>query len=90
VICGDDVTRVSDYEDGTVVVMAAAADVSAREATDAVRAELVDPDAWLRRSPYEALLDTVTGHDDWKAAFRRRYLDFTPVRHLLRSDAPRR
>jgi hypothetical protein len=70
--------------------MACAADRSAFDATQAVRAELVDPDTWLQWSPYEQLLDTVADVDGWRDLFQRRYLEFTPVEALLSEDDPRR
>jgi hypothetical protein len=83
------IEREDSYERGTVVVVACAADRTAREATALVRGELHKPDAWLCWSPYEEVIASVRGHDAWAAWFRRRYLDFTPIRHLLRDDDPR-
>ena len=83
------VEREQRFRRGSVVIVACNADVSAREATALVRAELETPDAWLRWSPYEDVLSAVQGHESWSAAFRRRYLDFIPVRHLLAADDPR-
>lgn len=78
------------YEAGFVAVVALGADTSAVQATDAVRNQLVEPDRWLRWSPYESVLAAVTGHDEWKQRFTRRYVDFEPVAHLLGRRDPRR
>lgn len=78
------------YESGLVVVVAAAADRSADEATEAVRSDLIEPDRWLRWCPYESVLDAIAGHDQWKQMFAKRYLDFSPVTHLLHADDSRR
>ncbi|MEQ1731755.1 MAG: hypothetical protein ABL982_25565, partial [Vicinamibacterales bacterium] len=82
-------TRGEDFESGLTVVVAGAADRSAAAATDEVRAELVDPNRWLRWYPYEQVLTTIDGHDEWKSQFHRRYLDFGPVRHRLADGDPR-
>lgn len=71
------------YETGLAVVVAAGADRSAAETTDAVRAELADPDSRLKWSSYEDVLARVDGFHDWKDRFTRRYLDLRPVEHLL-------
>lgn len=80
------------WDDGTAVVVACAADEKAKAATDEVRVELDEPDRWLRWSPYEDVLTAVgdAGPDGWANRFRRRYLDFTPVAHLLASGDSRR
>jgi hypothetical protein len=78
------------YDRGMCVVVACEADHSAVHATDSVRGELIDPDSWLRWSPYEQVLAHVKGHDDWKRAFTARYLDMTPVQHRLARVDPRR
>jgi hypothetical protein len=78
------------YERGMAVVVACAADVSAHSASEAVRAELQEPDRWLRWSPYEEVLATVDGRTEWKRAFRERYLDFGPVQHRLGKQDRRR
>jgi hypothetical protein len=83
------VTRGSEFEAGSVVVVAVGTDRSAQTATDAVRAELAAPDTWLRSSPMEEVLDHVDADPDWAEAFRRRYLDFRPVAHLLAGSDPR-
>jgi hypothetical protein len=81
-------TRGDRFETGSVVVVAPGADRSARSASGAVRKELVDPNRWLTWSPFEQVLEhapTASAVD-----FRRRYLDFGPVAHLLDDDDPRR
>lgn len=79
-----------DYETGTCVVLTSAADSAACDAVDAVRAEVVHPDAWLRWSSYEEVLALITpASADWVDTFRRRYLDFRPVAHLLDDQDPR-
>lgn len=83
------VKRGTGFQAGTVVIVAPGADRSAAAATDAVRTELIDPDQWLRWSPYEAVLAAVDDQDAWKRRFRQRYLDFSPVRHLLFAHDPR-
>lgn len=77
------------YESGLAIIVACAADTSARSATEDVRQELLEPDRWLHWSPYETILEHIDGHDEWKQAFTRRYLDFTPVRHLLAASDTR-
>jgi hypothetical protein len=83
------VERDETYERGTVIVVACRADQSAYGATALVRTELHAPDAWLRWCPYEEVLDAIRGHEEWADRFRRRYLDFGPVAHLLSLDDPR-
>lgn len=83
------VERDATYERGTVIVVACRSDQSAYEATALVRTELHAPDAWLRWCPYEEVLELIRGHAEWADRFRRRYLDFRPVAHLLRPDDPR-
>jgi len=77
------------YESGLVVVVAAAADRSADEATASVRSDLIEADRWLRWCPYESVLDATAGHDQWRQMFAKRYLDFGPVNHLLAANDPR-
>lgn len=79
-----------EHERGTVVVVACAADVSARRATGEVRMELEHSarDQWLQWSPYEDVL-AATDQGPWADEFRVRYLDFGPVSHLLAADDPR-
>ncbi len=78
------------FEAGLVAVVALRADQSAERATAEVRSELTEPDRWLRWAPYESVLEQVIGHDGWKAAFSRRYIDFAPVVHLLAENDQRR
>jgi hypothetical protein len=77
------------WERGTVAVIACQSDLAAAAATNDVRNELVNPDRWLSWSPYEAVLDAIDGNDSWADQFRRRYLDFTLVSHLLPPGDPR-
>lgn len=89
----------ADFEGGalriceaTVVMMPLAADRKALEATAAVRSQLVEPEQWLRWSPYEAVIDAVADHREvaeWAAWIRTRYTDFRPVADGLRPDDPR-
>jgi hypothetical protein len=80
-----------DFDAGCVVSMACRDNNDALLATNFVRAELRDPDAGLVASSFEALVDaTEAWNPAWAAWFRRRYLDFTPVLHLLPDDDPRR
>jgi hypothetical protein len=78
-----------EFDSGRVVSLACAANTDALLATNFVRAELVGD--WLVSSSFEELVDTVAAtHAEWAAWFRTRYLDFTPVLHLLHPDDPRR
>lgn len=77
------------YETGTAVVLTCAADTAARSATDGVRAELAEPDRWLRWSSYEDVLEQLDGAGSGRLARALRDLDFSPVRHLLRAGDPR-
>lgn len=81
-------TKDSRYSEGVCVVMACAADRSARAAFEAVRAELV-ADGTLRWEPWEAIVSMIEGHDDWRALFIERYLDFTPIQRLIAPDDAR-
>lgn len=80
--------RTGNYVSGRSVVVACAADRSARDACAAVRAELTDRST-LIWDPWEALVESIDGHDDWCDLFITRYLDFRPVAHLLGDDDPR-
>jgi hypothetical protein len=79
-----------EVTEAVMVMLAMGADDRALEATARVRSELVQPDRWLTWCSYEDVLDAAEGTGlvtDWAAAFRRRYLDFTPVtRQLAESD----
>jgi hypothetical protein len=79
----------ADFDSGRVVSLACTGNTDALLATNFVRAELVGD--WLVSSSFEELVACVSAtHPDWAAWFRTRYLDFTPVLHLLRPDDPRR
>jgi hypothetical protein len=81
----------ADLDAGRVVTMACAANTDALLATNFVRAELHVPDSSLVASSFDALVDcTAATHPEWATWFRTRYLDFTPVLHLLAKDDPRR
>ncbi|MEY2417335.1 MAG: hypothetical protein QOG90_15 [Actinomycetota bacterium] len=78
-----------EFSSGRVVSMACAANTDALLAANFVRAEVVGDS--LVSSSLEELVDSVAAtHPDWAAWFRTRYLDFTPVLHLLAPDDPRR
>ena len=80
--------RTDDYAEGCCVITACAADVSARDAYLTVRRELTRVDD-LHWAPWESLVVAVdTGQEEWKSSFTRRYLDFSPVAHLLADDDP--
>lgn len=80
-----------EFDAGRVVSMACRSNTDALLATNFVRAELRAPDDALVASSFDALVDsTESWNPQWAAWFRRRYLDFTPVLHLLRPDDPRR
>ncbi len=59
----------------------------------AVRTDLEEPSKWLTWSSYETLID-IAAQDPalatWATTFKTRYLDFTPVAHLLAPDDRRR
>ena len=63
------------YSTGQCVVTACAADTSPRSSFDAVRCELVDRSTMVW-SPWELILDTISGHDAWRADFQERYLAY--------------
>jgi len=81
--------RSDEFDAGTTVVVAVSSDASSLQAVTQVRADLLEPDRWLRWVPYETVLAAVDDDDDWRAAFVRRYLDFTPVQHRLPAHDPR-
>ena len=81
--------RGDEFDAGTTVVVSVSSDMSALQAVNDVRAELVTPDKWLRWMPYETVLAAIDDDDDWRTAFVRRYLDFSPVQHLLAPSDPR-
>lgn len=70
------------YAEAFGAVVAPGADGSARDVVDAVRQQLMNPES-LRFCALEELLRAIGGHSEWKQQFVRRYLDFTPVHHLL-------
>lgn len=78
------------FDRGEVIVLSAKEDDSAFEAACLVAAELDDDGQGqvphLHWSSYDEVLDAAAGVDDlatWRRDFRRRYLDFGPVAHLL-------
>jgi hypothetical protein len=68
--------------------MSCAADAAAHQAYSAVRSQLFDP-SWLVWQPWESIVGLIDGHEDWKRRFVTRYLDFSPIAHLLARDDPR-
>jgi hypothetical protein len=76
------------YSEGACVVTACQADQSARAAFASVQAQLV-ASSGLVWQPWESIVSDIVGHDRWRQSFIERYLDFTPVRHLLRTGDPR-
>lgn len=79
-----------DYDAGRVVAMSCASNPDPVFATNYVRAELVEPDASLLLSSFDAMVDALAPtQPEWAAYIRRRYLDFSPVLHLLALDDPR-
>ena len=83
------VERENVYERGIVLIVACASDSSARTATGLVRSELHEPDRWLRWMPYESILEHAPSQGLWAEHFRSRYLNFTPVAHMLADDDER-
>ena len=81
------------YTAGWSVVLTCGADSVAREATTTVAALQTDvPTVPVSWSCFELLLDATTeveALDEWRTAFRRRYLDLTPVATKLAPDDPR-
>ncbi|HVV38365.1 MAG TPA: hypothetical protein VHC63_17280 [Acidimicrobiales bacterium] len=78
------------YDTGRLVVMAVATDPDAHVAADLVRGELYD-ESLLVWSPMDAAVDALApARPKWAEWFRRRYLDFAPVQHLLANNDPRR
>ena len=78
-----------EFDEGMGVVVACAADTSARDVTAEVRAQLTEPES-LRFSSIEEVVATVAGHHDWSGDFTERYLDFTPIQRLLAPGDPRK
>lgn len=79
----------ADYAEGFGVVVACEADHAAKGAVEDVRSALLDEDK-LRFCSLEQVVDSIRGHDTWKAAFVTRYLDFTPIQDLLDKSDPRK
>lgn len=85
------------FDEGVAIVVSCAADDDALSAAVAVAAEQVEdatePAAVrIHWSSYEEILDAAENVSElakWRAAFRRRYLDFSPVAHKLPADDPR-
>jgi hypothetical protein len=78
------------YDGGRLVVMAVATDPEAHVSADLVRGELLD-ESLLVWSPMDTAVELLApARPEWAAWFRGRYLDFTPVQHLLESNDPRR
>lgn len=76
------------YSEATCVIMACRADQSARTTYESVRSELVNPST-LAWEPWESITDSIVEHDDWRKRFVERYLDFTPIAHLLTANDAR-
>jgi hypothetical protein len=76
------------FDEARVLLLSCAADHAALEATVAVAAELTpDHGRWVDWSSYEHLLNFArqeTATATWASTFDRRYLDTTPVTHLVR------
>lgn len=83
--------REEGFEQGVCVVMACEHDVAARDATALVRFDLQHPDSWLRWTPYEDLIATLSEPElsDWRTRFETRYLNFGPIVQLLEDNDPR-
>lgn len=80
--------RLGYYVTGKSMIVACAADRSARDACTAVRSELTDSST-LAWEPWETIVESIEGHDEWRTDFVTRYLDFRPVAHLLKDGDPR-
>lgn len=76
------------FNEGVAVVAACSADGGARSVFEAIAGEY-NGQVPLRWEPYESIVELVDGGDDWQERFVRRYLDFSPITHLLSSDDPR-
>lgn len=68
------VLRDAGFSEGVGVVVACSDDQPAREAVQLVAAELKDRDSFVF-SPLEDVVNSVTGHDEWRLAFTERHLD---------------
>lgn len=69
------ILKAHEYVEARTVVVACRDDVKAIDATSSVAQQLEDPD-FLTFSAIEDVVGAVTGHEEWKSTFRRRYLDF--------------
>ncbi len=91
------VDRGNGFDEGCSLVLTCHDDRSALDATVAVASELIDDSTaaaaispqWSSFEDVLAASDEVRDLDAWRSAFRRRYLDFTPVRHKLGPGDPR-
>jgi hypothetical protein len=63
------------FLEGSNVVVALTGDEAAREATNAVSAQLLDA-SQMTFSAIEDVVGLVAGHESWKNDFAARYLDF--------------
>ncbi|HUR77954.1 MAG TPA: hypothetical protein VMZ22_08395 [Acidimicrobiales bacterium] len=81
----------AEFADVRVVAVTCATDLDATTAIGAVRAELLEPDRWLTWCALEQIVDVLeaTAPEGWGAWFDARYLDFSPVAHLLDPRDPR-
>lgn len=84
------------WTEGSVVMLACGADTAAFEAAVRVRTELsAEPDGnqrWVAWSSYETVIDIAARRPElaeWADTFTARYLDFSPVAHLLDAEDPR-
>ena len=71
------------------MVVACRQDESAKAVVRAVADQLAEGhEGTLRFCAIDDVLDSVTGHDDWKREFRQRYTDFTPIQEHLAPGSP--
>ncbi len=68
------VRRDGGFDEGLSFVLARRDDVKARNAVDAVAEQLEDT-SFIVFDSLEDVVDSVSGHDEWRSMFRRRYLD---------------
>jgi hypothetical protein len=79
------------YAEFTQVVVACRQDESDKAVVRAVADQLAEGhEGTLRFCAIDDVLDSVTGHDDWKREFRQRYTDFTPIQEHLAPGSPLR
>ncbi|MFZ1528673.1 MAG: hypothetical protein WAT19_07980 [Ferruginibacter sp.] len=77
------------YAEFTEVVVACRQDQSAKAVVGTVAAQLASGhEGTLRFCALDDVLDTVSGHDDWKRDFRERYTDFTPIQKYVAANSP--